>query len=211
MSFTAQDVKKLRDATGAGMMDCKKALNESGGDYDGAVKWLREKGIAAAAKRADREASEGSITSYIHLGGKVGVLIEVNCETDFVAKTDDFQQLCADLCLQICAATPTWVRQEDVPQSAIDGEMAIYTKQAEDTGKPANIAEKIAQGKLKKWFKQVCLLEQEFVRDPDQTVDDLVKGLSGKVGEKIGIRRFTRYQLGEGVDASAGEPSGDGS
>lgn len=207
MSFTAKEVKALRDATGAGMMDCKKALTENNGDMDEAQKWLREKNLASAAKRAGRDASEGAIVSYIHLGGKVGVLVEVNCETDFVAKTDNFQQLCKDICLQVCSASAQWVRREDVPQEAVEAEKAIYTKQAEEMGKPSDIAAKIAEGKLSKWYKEACLEEQEFVKDPDRTIDELVRELSGTVGEKISIARFVRFQLGE--TGNAGEDNGE--
>lgn len=208
MSFTAKDVKALRDATGAGMMDCKKALKETDGDFDKAVTFLREKNLASADKRAGRDAKEGAVVSYIHLGGKVGVLVEVNCETDFVAKTDDFQQLCKDLCLQVCSAAPQWVRREDVPAEAMEAEKSIYTKQAQEMGKPAEIAGKIAEGKMNKWYTQVCLEEQEFVKDPDQTISEIVRELSGRVGEKIEIARFTRYQLGESGSASAADGNG---
>jgi elongation factor Ts len=200
MAFSAKDVKDLRDMTGAGMMDCKKALTETDGDLDKAVTWLREKGMADAAKRADRTASEGAVTSYIHMGGKIGVLVEINCETDFVARGEDFQAFCKDICLQICSAAPKWVRREDVPQNAIDAEKQVYVAQAKDTGKPEKILEKIAEGKLGKWYSQVCLLEQAFVKDSDQTIEDLMKALSGKVGEKIDIRRFVRFELGEGIE-----------
>lgn len=196
MSFSAKEVKALRDATGAGMMDCKKALTEVGGNFDEAATWLREKGIAAAAKRADRTASEGRIESYIHMGGKIGVLVEINCETDFVAKTDEFIALCKDVCLQICSANPQWVNREDVPQDVIDAELQVYKNQALELGKPENICEKIAEGKMNKWYSQVCLLEQQFVKDSDHKMEDLLKELSGKLGEKMEIRRFSRYQLG---------------
>jgi len=200
MAVAVQDVKKLREATGAGMMDCKKALTETNGDFDKAVTVLREKGIASAAKRADRAAAEGAVCSYIHMGGKFGVLAEVNCETDFVARGEEFKALCKDICMHICSAAPRWVRREDVPQTAVAAELEIYTKQAAETGKPQNICEKIAQGKLNKWFKDVCLLEQPFVKDPDKTVEQLVKEFSGTVGEKIDIRRFVRYERGEGIE-----------
>lgn len=209
MAFTASDVKNLREATGAGMMDCKKALEACNGDFEASVKWLREKGIASAAKRTDRATSEGAIASYIHMGGKVGVLVEINCETDFVAKTDDFQQVCRDICLHICSSAPQFVRREDVPAATIAGEMAIYKKQAEDTGKPANVAEKIAEGKLNKWYSTVCLLEQEFVKDPDRTIDQLIKELSGKVGENIQVKRFARFQLGEAVPGASTSGNGE--
>ena len=200
MAITAGDVKALRDATGAGMMDCKKALNENGGDFEKAVAWLREKGMASAAKRQDRSASEGAVTSYVHMGGKVGVLAEINCETDFVARGEEFQTLCKDICLQICSAAPKWVRREEVPQDAIDAETAIYRAQAAETGKPEAVCQKIAEGKLNKWFQDVCLLEQPFVKDPDKTIEQLVKELSGKVGEKMDVRRFARFERGEGIE-----------
>jgi len=200
MAVTAADVKRLREATGAGMMDCKKALGETDGDFDKAVTWLREKGIAAAAKRADRTASEGAVTSYIHMGGKIGVLVEINCETDFVAKTDDFQGFCRDVCLQICSTAPRWVRREDAPQEAIDAEKQVYMNRAKEMGKPEKILDKIADGMLNKWFKEVCLLEQEFVKDNDLTMEQITKELSGKLGEKVEIRRFVRFQLGESTD-----------
>ncbi len=193
-------MKALRDATGAGMMDCKKALNENGGDFEKAVAWLREKGMASAAKRQDRSASEGAVTSYVHMGGKVGVLAEINCETDFVARGEEFQTLCKDICLQICSAAPKWVRREEVPQDAIDAETAIYKAQAAETGKPEAVCQKIAEGKLNKWFQDVCLLEQPFVKDPDKTIEQLVKELSGKVGEKMDVRRFARFERGEGIE-----------
>lgn len=205
MSITAEQVRDLRDKTGAGMMDCKKALSEKDGDFDAAVTWLRKKGIANADKRAGREASEGSVASYIHMGGKIGVLVEINCETDFVARGDLFQGLCKDVCLQICSAGARWVRREDIPQSAIDAEMDIYRVQARETGKPEKIMDKIAEGKLKKFFKESCLIEQGFVKDPNVTIESLVKELSGKVGENIQIRRFARFQLGEDTGAPGGE------
>ena len=200
MSFTAQDVKDLRERTGAGMMDCKKALGECSGDMEKSVAWLRERGMAIAAKKATRQATEGAVGSYIHMGGKVGVLVEINCETDFVARGDDFRNFCNDICLQICATSPQYVRREDVPAAAIDAERAIYVKQAKETGKPEAVCEKIAEGKLNKWFQEVCLLEQEFVKDSDKTIEVLAKELSGKVSEKIDIRRCSRFQLGEGLE-----------
>jgi len=200
MGVTAKDVKELREATGAGMMDCKKALEECGGDFDKAANWLREKGIASAAKRQDREAKEGAVTSYIHMGGKIGVLVEVNCETDFVARGELFQQFCKDVCLQICSTSPRWVRREEASQADIDAEMAIYLVQAKESGKAEAVQQKISEGKLNKWLKENSLLEQEFVKNPDVTIEDLMKALSGKVGEKIDIRRFARFQLGEAID-----------
>lgn len=199
MAITAQTVKELREATGAGMMDCKQALNESSGDFNKAVAWLREKGMASAAKREDRDAREGAVTSYIHLGGKIGVLVEVNCETDFVARGEKFQQFCKDLCMHISFADPKWMRREDVPAEVVAGEKDIYMKQAAETGKPANVCEKIAEGKLNKWYESVCLLEQKFIRDSERSIEELAKELSGLVGEKIQIRRFVRFQLGESI------------
>lgn len=200
MSISAGDVKALREKTGAGMMDCKSALTETNGDVDAAVTWLREKGIASAAKRAGRTASEGAVASYIHMGGKIGVLVEVNCETDFVARGELFQTFSKDVCLQICSAAPRWVRREDVPQDVIDAEMDIYRVQARETGKPEKILDKIAEGKLRKFFEESCLLEQKFVKDQGVIIESLMKELSGKVGEKVEIRRFVRFQLGEGME-----------
>lgn len=203
MAFTAQDVKTLRERTGAGFMDCKRALTETGGDSEKAVMWLREKGIADAARRVDRVANEGAIASYIHLGAKIGVLVEINCETDFVARCDDFKDFCKDTCLQICSAAPRWVKREDVSQEAVDGERAIYEAQAKGMGKPDHILDRIAQGKLEKWFQAVCLLEQQFVKDPDRSVEEVMKELAGRLGEKIEIRRFARFQLGEDIEQQA--------
>ncbi len=200
MEINAKDVKALRDATGAGMMDCKKALAESAGKFDDAVTWLRERGIAKAAKRAGRVAAEGAVASYIHLGGKIGVLVEVNCETDFVARGDDFQQLVRDICLQICSASPRWVTRDEVPQDIIDAEIKVYAAQAAETGKPEQVCQKIAEGKLAKWYGEVCLLEQPFVKDDKKTIEGLVNDLGAKCGEKITLRRFVRFQLGEGIE-----------
>ena len=200
MSFTADDVKRLREQTSAGMMDCKKALNETNGDFEAAITWLREKGIASAAKRSGRIATEGSIASYIHMGGKLGVLVEVNCETDFVARGEAFQNLCKDICLQVCSASPRWVRREEVPQDAIEAEREIYKIRARETGKPEKILDKIADGMLSKWYEEMCLMEQHFVKDPEKTIEALCKELSSKVGEKIDVRRFVRFQLGEGLE-----------
>ncbi len=200
MSFTAQEVKNLRDHTGAGMMDCKKALKETDGDFEKAVSWLREKGIADASKREGKAATEGAVASYIHMGGKIGVLVEVNCETDFVARGDEFQNLCRDICLQICSAAPQFVSRDEVSQAVIDKEMEINRNRAREMGRPEKMLDKIAEGMLNKWYQEVCLLEQKFVKDPEKTVEELVKELSGKVGEKIEVRRFVRFQLGEGKE-----------
>ena len=200
MAITAAQVKALREKTGAGMMECKAALTETGGDMDEAVTVLRKRGLAQAAKRAGRATSQGLVGSYIHMGGKIGVLVEVNCETDFVARGELFQQFCKDVCLQICSTSPRWVRREEASQADIDAEMAIYLVQAKESGKPEAVQQKISEGKLNKWLKENSLLEQEFVKNPDVTIEDLMKALSGKVGEKIDIRRFARFQLGEAID-----------
>jgi len=202
MAVSATDVKDLREKTGAGMMDCKKALTECDGDMEKAIDFLRKKGLSAAAKKADRIASEGLVGSYIHAGGKIGVLLEVNCETDFVAKTDDFQQLVKDLCMHIAAANPGYVRREEVPAAELDREKEIYKDQARQSGKPDNILDKIVEGKLEKFYSDVCLLDQVFVKDPDgkKKIKDLVTEKIAKIGENISIRRFSRYQLGEGLE-----------
>jgi elongation factor Ts len=200
MAISAKDVKDLREKTGAGMMDCKKALTESDGDFEAAVTWLREKGIASAAKRSGKTASEGSVFSYIHLGGRVGVLVEINCETDFVARGEAFQQFGKDICLQICSVAPRWVSREDVPQDIVASETEIFKTQARDIGKPDKILEKIAEGKLGKFYKENCLLEQKFVKDSDMTIETMAKSLSGQIGEKIDVRRFERFQVGEGIE-----------
>lgn len=200
MSISAADVKSLRELTGAGMMDCKKALKECEGDMEKAKTWLREKGIASAAKRSGRVAAEGTIASYIHTAGRIGVLVEVNCETDFVVRGEKFQDLCKEICFQICAASPRWVRREEVPQDVIDVEKDIYKKQMEDSGKPENVLEKIAEGKMNKFYEQNCLLEQPYVKESKTTIDTLIKELSGQVGEKMDVRRFVRYELGEGIE-----------
>ncbi len=204
MAFTAKDVQSLREVTNAGMMDCKKALTETNGDFDAAVKWLREHGMAQAAKRAGRVAAEGAVASYIHLGGKVGVLVEINCETDFAARSELFQGFCKDICLQVCSASPRWVRREDVPAADIAAEKEIYIIRARETGKPEKILDKIAEGMLTKWYNEVCLMEQEFVKDGQEakkrSIEDLTKEVSGTLGEKIEIRRFVRFALGEGIE-----------
>ena len=200
---SATQVRELRDKTGAGMMDCKRALAESGGNLDKAVVYLREKGLAAAAKRSARVASEGAIGSYIHAGGKIGVLIEINCETDFVARTDEFQALVKDLAMQVAAASPRHVRREDVPADVVEGERAIYRTQASSSGKPAAVIEKIVDGKVEKFFADICLLEQPFIKDPQRTVQQLVTDAIAHLGENVIVRRFARFQLGEMADTSA--------
>jgi len=202
VEVSASMVKDLREKTGAGMMDCKKALSETGGDFQKAVDYLRQKGLATAAKRAGRIASEGRIGSYIHAGGKIGVMVEVNCETDFVAKTDDFQVFAKDIAMHIAASNPSYVRREEVPPEVLEREREIYRAQARDAKKPDKIIDKIVDGKLEKFYGEACLLEQPFVKDPDITIQDLLNGFIGKVGEKVEIRRFTRFQVGEGIAKS---------
>lgn len=200
MNFTAKDVAELRAKTNAGMMDCKKALVESNGDFDKAIIWLREKGMAAAAKKQSRIAAEGIVTSYIHMGGKIGVLAEINCETDFVAKTDEFQQIGHDIALQIAAASPKYVRVEEVPAEVLEKEKEIFMNQSLNEGKPAQIAEKMVQGRIKKFYQEVCLLEQAFVKDPSKTIAEYITEKTSQIGEKISIRRFVRYEMGEGLE-----------
>jgi elongation factor Ts len=190
-------VKELREKSGAGMMDCKNALVEADGDMDKAIEILRKKGIAKAAKRSERAANEGNIEAYIHPGSKLGVLVEVNCETDFVANTDDFKRLTRDIAMQIAASAPQYVSREEVPEDVIDSEMEIYKEQARNQGKPENILEKIAQGKLDKFFSEICLLEQPFVKNPDHSIKSLLDEAIGKIGENITIRRFSRFKVGE--------------
>ena len=200
MAVTAKMVKELREMTGAGMMDCKKALTECDGDFEKATIWLREKGIAAAAKKQSRIASEGIVTSYIHMGGKIGVLVEINCETDFVAKTDAFQEIGHDVALQIAAAAPKYVRIEEVPVEELEKEKEILRNQALNEGKPAQIIEKMVEGRVKKFYQDVCLLEQAFVKDPNMTIQQYINEKTLQIGEKISIRRFTRYEMGEGLE-----------
>lgn len=198
--INANDIKELRAKTGAGVQDCKKALDESNGDMEKAVAYLREKGIASVAKKASRIAGEGLVTSYIHMGGKIGVLLEVNCETDFVAKSEAFQLLCKDIAMQIAAAKPEYVRIEEVPAENVEKEKEILIAQAQNEGKPKEIAEKMVQGRIKKYYKDVCLMEQDFVKDPSKTISDLITDATLKIGEKITIRRFVRYEMGEGLE-----------
>jgi len=200
MQVTAQMVKELRERTGAGMMDCKGALTESGGDMEKAIDLLRTKGLAAAAKKAGRVAAEGVVASYIHAGGKIGVLIEVNCETDFVAKTEEFQQLVRDIAMHVAASEPRFVRREEVTEELLERERAIFREQALASGKPANVVEKIVEGKMDKFYSENCLLEQAFVKNPDQTVGELVTEAVAKIGENIQVRRFVRFKLGEGIE-----------
>lgn len=201
MELNANLVKELREKTGAGIMDCKRALAETAGNLEKAVVWLREKGIAAAAGRAGRVASEGSVGSYIHAGGKLGVLIEINCETDFCAKSEAFQALVKELAMQVAAANPRCVRREEISPTVIEQERQIYASQAE--GKPAAVVTKIVDGKIEKFYKEACLLEQAYVRDPNKTVNDLIGEAAIQMREKIDVRRFMRYQLGEALDGKA--------
>jgi elongation factor Ts len=196
MAVTAGMVKELREKTGAGMMDCKKALSETDGDVEKAIDYLRQKGLSDAAKRMGRTASEGLVGSYIHPGGKIGVLVEVNCESDFVARTAEFQALVKDVAMHIAASNPLYLRREDVPEDVIEREKNIYEVQAREGGKPEKIVERIVQGKLEKFFEEVCLLEQPFVKEPDLSVNQLVSSVVAKLGEHLVVRRFQRYQLG---------------
>jgi len=200
MSFTAQDVAKLRAQTGVGMMECKKALTDANGDFEKAVVLLRERGLKAVDKKQGRIASEGLVASYIHMGGRIGVLVEVNCETDFVAKSDDFQTLVRDIAMQIAAANPKYVREEEVDASELEKEKEILRAQAINEGKPAQIVEKMIEGRIKKYYEEVCLLNQPFVKDPSMTIAGLLTEATLKIGEKLSIRRFVRYELGEGME-----------
>jgi elongation factor Ts len=193
-------VKELRERTGAGMMDCKNALVDSNGDIEKAIELLREKGLAAAAKKAGRIAAEGLVDSYIHMGGKIGVLLEVNCETDFVAKTDAFKSLVHDIAMHIAAAKPEFLDRADVPTDNLEKEKEILRAQALNEGKPEKIVERMVEGRIDKYYKEVCLMEQPFVKDPDKSIKDLISDATVAIGEKISIRRFTRYERGEGIE-----------
>jgi elongation factor Ts len=199
----ANQVKELREKTGAGMMDCKKALAEAGGDFAKAEEVLRKKGLAAAAKKSSRAATEGAVASYIHMGGKIGVLVEVNCETDFVARTEGFQALVKDVAMQIAAANPSWVRREEVPADVVAKEIEIAKAQMRDQKKPEAILEKIAQGKLEKFYEQVVLMDQLFVKDDKKKMHEVLTDSVAKIGENIQVRRFARYVLGEGLEKKA--------
>ncbi|KXG75781.1 translation elongation factor Ts [Thermotalea metallivorans] len=199
MAITAGMVKDLRERTGAGMMDCKKALEESNGDMDKAIEILREKGLAKAAKKAGRIAAEGLVEAYIH-GGRIGVLVEVNSETDFVAKNEEFKQFVKDVAMQIAAANPLYIRREEVPEEVIQKEREILRAQALNEGKPEKIVDKMVEGRIEKFFKEVCLLEQAFIRDPEITIQDLLNEKIAKIGENLSIRRFVRYEVGEGIE-----------
>ena len=199
-AVSAELVRELREKTNAGIMDCKRALAETEGDLEKAVLYLREKGLAAAAKKAARGASEGVVSSYIHAGGKIGVLIEVNCETDFVARTEEFQSLVRDLAMQVAASAPLYVSKDEVPESALETERGVFRAQAAESGKPANVVEKMVEGKVQKYYTDVCLLEQPFVKDPQRTIGQLVTDAIAKIGENIVVRRFARFQLGDNAE-----------
>jgi elongation factor Ts len=199
MDISVELVKDLRQRTGAGIVDCKIALQESKGDIEGAIDYLRRKGLATAAKKAGRIATEGLISSYIHAGGKMGVLVEVNCETDFVAKTEEFQAFAKNIAMHIAAANPQYLRREEVPLEVLEKEKEIYRTQALEAGKPPKVVEKIVEGKMERFFSEVCLLEQTYIKDSDLTIKELVDSMVAKLGENIAIRRFARFQLGEGL------------
>jgi len=198
--ISAASVKELRERTGAGMMDCKKALVETNGDVAKAGDYLREKGLAAAAKKAGRVTAEGLVESYIHGGGRIGVLVEINCETDFVAKTDEFKALVRDIAMQIAAAKPEYVSREEVPEEILAKEKEILAAQAANEGKPEKIIQKMVEGRIEKFYKELCLLEQPFVKDPDKTVKQLITEKVSQIGENISMRRFVRFELGEGLE-----------
>lgn len=199
MSITAKDIAALRAKSGAGMLDCKKALDESNGDMEKAMDWLRERGVAKAAKRADKVTAEGLVYSYIHGAGKVGVLLELNCETDFVAKTDDFAALANDIAMHIAAIAPKYVTREEVSAEEMEREANIYREQMRNEGKPEDMIEKIVGGKMDKYYSEVALMEQPFIKDEDMTIEQMLTKKTGEIGEKISVRRFARYELGEGI------------
>ncbi len=200
MQIDAKAVKALRDKTGAGMMDCKKALLEAEGNEEKAVDLLRERGLAAAAKRSGRAANQGIVESYIHMGGKIGVLVEVNCETDFVARNEEFREFVKNICLQVAATNPTYLNKEDVPENILDKERQIIKTQALNEGKPEKVVDKIVEGRLDKFFRENCLLEQAYVKDDEMTINDLLTGIIAKIGENIVIRRYSRFEIGEGLE-----------
>jgi elongation factor Ts len=202
---TATLIKDLRERTGAGMADCKKALVEVEGDMDKAIDWLRAKGLSKAAKKAGREATEGAVVSYIHGGGRIGVLIEVNCETDFVARNEDFQSFTREVAMQIAAMNPQFVRKEEVDANAVSREREVLMAKAKETGKPEPVIQKMVDGQISKWMKEICLLDQPFVKDPDKTIEQIQQELVAKIGENIKIRRFVRFELGEGLEKKKGD------
>jgi elongation factor Ts len=201
MEISLELVKDLRQRTGAGIVDCKTALQQAGGNIEAAIDFLRKKGLATAAKKAGRIATDGLVASYIHAGGKMGVLVEINCETDFVAKTEDFQGFVKNMAMHIAAANPQFIKREDVPQEVLEKEREIYRTQALDSGKPEKVIGKIVEGKLERFYSEVCLLEQTYIKDSDLTVKEVLDGMIGKLGENIAIRRFARFQLGEGLSS----------
>jgi elongation factor Ts len=201
MEISANQVKELREKTNAGMMDCKKALVEAAGDFAKAEEWLRQKGLAAAAKKASRVASEGAVGSYIHMGGKIGVMVEINCETDFVARNELFQGFVKDVAMHVAATNPLYLRREDVPAEIVEKEREIYKAQLKEQGKPEKVWDKILEGKLDRYYKDTCLLDQGFVKEPEKSVQQLATEMVAKLGENIQIRRFVRFQLGEGLGA----------
>jgi elongation factor Ts len=205
MEVTPTLIKDLRERTGAGMADCKKALTEVGGDVDKAIDYLRAKGLAKAAKKAGREATEGLVVSYIHAGGRIGVLVEINCETDFVARNDDFQAFTRAVAMQIAAMSPQFVRKEEVSEDAIAREKDVLLAKAKETGKPEPVIQKMVEGQITKWMKEICLLDQPYVKDPDKTIDQVQQELIAKIGENIKIRRFVRFELGEGLEKKKGD------
>ena len=202
MEVNATLVKELREKTGVGMMDCKKALAETAGNLEKAVDYLRQKGLAAAAKKADRVATDGAVGAYVHPGGKIGVLVEINCETDFVARTNEFQSLLKDIAMQVAAASPRFVRREEVSAEELQKEQSIYRQQALESGKPEKVIDKIVEGKMERFYSEACLLEQAFIKDPDQKVLDIVNEAALRLREKIQVRRFARFHLGEGIGKS---------
>jgi elongation factor Ts len=202
MEVNAAVVRELRERTGAGIMDCKKALAETGGDLETAIDYLRQKGLAAAAKKTDRVAADGAVAAYVHPGGKIGVLVEINCETDFVARTSEFQALLKDVAMQIAAANPRYIRKEDVSAQELEREKSIYRQQALESGKPERVLDKIVEGKMERFYSEVCLLEQAFIKDADKKVSDVVNDAIARLKENIRVRRFARYHLGEGVQKS---------
>jgi len=201
MEISIELVKDLRQRTGAGIVDCKTALNEAKGDLDSAIEYLRRKGLATAAKKAGRIATEGLVSAYIHAGGKIGVLVEVNCETDFVAKTEDFQAFVKNVAMQVAAANPQFIRREEIPAPVLEKERRIYRTQALESGKPEKVIDRIVEGKMERYYTEVCLLEQTYIKDSDLTVKDVMDALISKIGENIAIRRFARFQLGEGLES----------
>lgn len=200
MKITTQMVKELREATAAGILDCRKALENAEGDFNKAVDYLREKGLAKAAKRMDREAKDGLVSTYIHGGGRIGVLLEVNCETDFVARTEEFQAMVKSIAMQIAAMAPRYIQRADVPESVVEHEKSLYQAQAIEEGKPERVIDRIVEGRLEKFYKSICLLEQEFIRDDEKTIDDIVKDQIIKTGENMVVRRFVRFELGESLE-----------